>query len=243
MNNSSLKKREERKQLERFVELSGAVPSGVSVVEREAPDFLLKHRDWCVGVEVRALTDEALAKGASFAAQLEEQLNEVVRDLGTEGIRPHVHVGVFQGGPARAERGWVEETAAQLAELVRGQARQGLDRKEYGQDRLREAGITQIRTVVVELGDESKVTLGHLPAGAKAPSVEKAIEDKNARVPSYRESVPDAREIWLLLVLGGRLANGVDSSAIRERSFDSDFDRVYLLDLDRAAILQLDPPQ
>lgn len=217
---------EERRHIEEFlrIERIGARFLG----QPDPPDGLLEIGGRRVGVEHRKLTQEELAANRdnlnTFAAMLRTELAAL-------GATLRVSLAFSDGGAKLfRKRREVEEYAKRLAAFAKT--------CEPTAPRWGAApGFPEVVSLTLHPSDELRVAVHSVIRAGAGSAVSAAVEDKEAKLPSYRGTVDEA---WLLLVTAGDWTQPTELMHVQDVEVRSKFDRVYLLDLGARAVLRLD---
>lgn len=124
----------------------------------------------------------------------------------------------------RLVQGLLALAADHVAEDRARRVYRSLDLRSYGVDRLTNVSIALAETPTVYTG-VSVIGNGALLVDA----VQRAIDQKNAKVDAYRAEM-GARPLWLLVLAGGSFASGTASEIVRDAEYASRFDRTLYVD-------------
>jgi hypothetical protein len=246
MQSPASRKLRERHLLDRF--LAVAEIEARSVVDAEAPDFVLEHSGHRIGVELTELFRPA--NGGAIPPRAQETLtNRIVSAAKTvyesTGSAPvHVTVAFFEGVDVRSIRR--DTVAERLARLVRELLPESGTHTNWRND-YEDQDLDPVAFVsAIRVPDQSMANWSVARAGWRASLPENLISDaihvKNKKLPSYRS---DLEEVWLVLAIeGSRPSQFFELSSLPYLGLlVSHFDRTYLFSSFAARVLQWSKPK
>lgn len=241
-NNRTAQQATERRHIESFLESCRIAPESIEYADK--PDAVLVLDGRRIGLEHRELTEEDLAANARNLVALEGLISDEMKRL---GVPDDVQVAVSTvnaAAPFFQKRRHVEALATSIANFVAANA----------------PALTATATIRVPAADVApQGVLGADPVVARHPrlrggpfafvswgfwgpvdaSVVVAVEEKEVLLPTYRTE-QRLDEVWLLLVTGETWVQATDSVLTEHTLVQSQFDRVYVLDVRAGAMQRLD---
>lgn len=232
---SQMQKEREQWQVARFKNTCPEFPQG-EILPTEEPDFLVESSGVKVGIELTGLyrtdSDNKLPRQASES--LRKQIVDRAQSLYKEAGGPELWVSVYFSAFESLSKSRVPHIASRLESLVRAAnvADDGNVRLEADWDTPDfhdEINSIHIRRLAI-------LTKGfwNVPDAAFVPDcepnqIQELIDKKNKRLTSYRNYCD---VIWLVIVVDGfALSSTVNfREAVRNHSFTSDFDRVFIFE-------------
>jgi hypothetical protein len=253
---------EERDQLDAMLLLLGLGIEG-EPVKGESPDFLFTLKDGrTIGLEVVRALDEYIASGRGARSRIKR---EVLARLKTAGIDAWVNVRLREQTAgflnrdasalgreidaivalARKTVSSAPESRWYYFEWIDHEFEAAMGHRRHGQDAAEDltgTGIEYADTVMIYPGKEPTVTWSTFGDGQRAYIVQKAIDDKSAKLPTYRSR--GAGEIWLLVVGSSGTGGALFVSDVEDVVFVSPFDKTLFLEQfeGKCAVLKTTPP-
>jgi hypothetical protein len=253
---------EEGDQLDAVLRLLGLKTEG-EPVKRESPDFLVTLEDGrTIGLEVVRALDEYIAGGRGARSRIKR---EVLARLKTAWIDAWVNVrlreqtaGVLNRDAkalgreidaivalARKTVSTASESRWYYFEWIDHEFEEAMSHRRHGRngaEDLTGTGIEYADTVMIYPGKKPMVTWRTFSDGQRAYIVQDAIDDKSAKLPTYRSI--GAREIWLLVVGSSGTGGALFVSDVEDVPFESPFDKTVFLEQfeGKCAVLKTTPP-
>ena len=239
------KKEIERWQLDRFIEAFPGFPDG-SIEASEEPDFLIRHPQRSIGIELTDLYWKSPTNGIPQQAQ-ESLRNRIVKEaqrLYTQRGLPNLHVSVHFNPSYTPTKKNVLRLAIAIDELV---AKNVPPLGEpYSEDYDWE-NRSYFPEEVIHIGawnlPNAKTPFFTSPSASFVPTLEaddvvRALALKESKLPSYRQSCDEA---WLLVNFDvGQLSTFFEhDDEVFHRAYSSGFDRVFLFRQVRSEIHEL----
>jgi hypothetical protein len=230
LNRETLRKRQERHLLERFLAAAGIEVQEIE--ESESPDFILHVESKLVGVELTELFREDT--GVALQPRAHENITDRIvaaahrfyHDRSCNFVR--VNVAFFDGVDFRSlNRDAVAERLASRVMSMRLESTHVHWRNDYEDPLLNAIATVSALTVPEQRMSHWSVGRAGWRSNLSADLVRSAIESKDAKVCSYRAKVD---ELWLLLAIeGSRPSQFFDpDKPPAVETLASRFDRTYL---------------
>ena len=199
---------------------------------REGPDAELVLSDETrVGLEIVQVVDETLLHSKRRVDAAHEAIQACLEDERAVALTVYFDVDVLGKKNGAAVR---KDWSAQISQQIRRLVASADDRGSATKDELRADGIEGIGGLEWAPSSRTTVTMGwwsHRPVGSTL--VEAVLAKKDERLEHYRRTnVRCFDQYWLAV---GYLAPGVVDdgfSLLRQRTYESRFDRVFLLECD-----------
>lgn len=231
------KKAREQAYLQRFRENFVDFPDG-EVGPSEHPDFLIKARPQCIGIEITEYHVPEPGEDRGSPTRAKEGTEDKVLRRASEqhqsrGLPPLV-VHVLWHPHQVLNRRRKQELAADLANLVRGHLPETGHSVTIRHPHLasrsfpREvASLTVVRRKSISKNSWTSVRGAFVPTLTPL-ELQQLIRKKEAKVPSYRQQ---CREVWLLIVARGfEPSTHVDlGPEVEAYAFETAFDRAFFL--------------
>jgi hypothetical protein len=246
MQSPANRKLRERHLLDRF--LAVAEIEAWSVVNSEAPDFVLEHSGRRIGVELTELFRPA--NGGAIPPRAQETLTDRIVCAAktvyesTCSAPAHVNVAFFEGIDVRSIRR--DTVAERIARLVR-ELQPGSGTHTNWRNDYKDRDLDPVAFVsAIRVPDKSMAHWSVARAGWRASLPEYLISDaihaKNKKLPSYGS---DLEEVWLVLAIeGSRPSQFFELNSVSHLGLlVSHFDRTYLFSSFPAHVLQWSKPK
>lgn len=239
MSQDELSKGRERWHLKIFQECYPEI-SDMDYISGENPDFILESNYRTLGVEHRRIVKPADNKG--FSLKQEEQVQQKTVNLACENF--YKDTGKFMEVTisfANRTRINAKNLAPQITEIVKNNIPEEnnieLIRKYDGSKQILPDDLTKIRIYnsVKLKGNYWTFDGAGFQTNLNPDWIKSAIAEKNQKLLNYKENHPECSQFWLLLVKHGfRPSSWFDiPDNICQIEFESDFDKVFLFDVQR----------
>ncbi len=214
--------------------------SVMSTIPNENPDFILKSNDMTLGVEHSRIVKPADKKG--FSLMQEEQVQQKTLNLACEiffkNTGKFLEVTVTFIGQTRIN---AKNLAPQIAEIVEAYIPEEDDsrilEKYDGINRILPEEINRIRIFNSNklIGNYWTFDGAGFQTELHPDWIRNAIDRKNQKLSNYKENHPECSQFWLLLVKHGFRPSSWFNipDSINQIEFESEFDRVFLLDVQK----------
>ena len=239
------KKDEERIYLERFKETSGDMPVG-EIEECEEPDFVVAAPDRRIGIEITKLFwDPDPGEVPRQAVEsVREQIANKAQQIHAKSNLPSCHVSVHFRSEQLKKKD-ADRVAADVFDVVSSNFPEANESTRIPPNSWTECRLPDsIHAVSVYRLDNMPEPFYAAPQSGWIPSldserdVQRVLSSKNKKVDEYRKKCD---EIWLVINVGfGTISGEFDvPSDVTEHTFESPFDRVYLLSQSRTKCWRL----
>ncbi len=239
MSQDELSKGRERWHLEIFQECYPDI-SDMDYISDENPDFILESKDRMLGIEHRRIVKPADSNG--FSLMQEERVQERTVNLACENFfkstGKFVEVTISFANRTKIN---AKNLAPKIAEIVRNNIPEENDfisiRKYDGFKKILPDDVSKIRIYNSAKLDGNYWTFdgAGFQTDLDPEWIKSAIDEKNQKLPNYKANHPECSQFWLLLVKHGfRPSSWFDiPDSILQIQFESDFDKVFLLDVQK----------
>lgn len=215
-------------------------PKG-EIINDERPDFLIKNEKNVIGIELTELFHKPRKDGTILQARenhIFEILNaarELYNSINFATVNVHVNFSIH----AKLRKRKAKRLSVKLVDIVK----KNIPSEDIATKTILRASSCNIlppelsMVKIVRLDGIEKSNFYPTGIGGAIPKIpaeyiEEGIRSKNEKVEEYRYRCD---KIWLLLVVDGFLPSSwfeVDGSAL-EKTYDSNFDKTYILDFQR----------
>ncbi|MDR8391640.1 hypothetical protein NC796_10840 [Aliifodinibius sp. S!AR15-10] len=240
MSQSNFAKGRERWHMQRFKECYPGIAK-METISSENPDFILQDKSGSIGIEHRRIVKPSDEKG--FNLKQEEQVHEKAVNLACEkffkSTEEFVEVTISFASRTKIN---AENLAPRIAEIVKDNIPEEgsfklLKKYDDNLNKVLPDEISKIRIFKSASLDGNYWTFdgGGFETELKPELIQKAIDDKNQKLPNYREIHPECNEYWLLLVIHGfRPSSWFEiPDSLGSTGFEYDFDKVFLFDVQK----------
>lgn len=203
---------------------SAGVPIPSGEILGESPDFTCNAGT--LGVEVSELLRPASSNHGIKPVAEESYHQKIIRIAHREyysdpDAKPAMVILYFS-----STRGKTQDTADKLAEFVRANVHRARQVAHFGPEGLPE-GFVAI-SIAAESGNWHTGESGNVTLQDIRDALGSAIQEKNKRVPAYRQNLGPGAQVWLLLYSTTPISRGMPMPhGINEWQFGFDFDRVF----------------
>ncbi len=240
--NRTAQQEAERRHIGAFLASASIKPEAVEHGDR--PDAVLALAGRRIGLEHRELTEEALASNAHNLVALEVRLRDEMKRLGVPGDI-QVAVSVDATAPFFRKRRQVEVLATSIAKCAAAKAGEV---SVESPARVAAADVAPPSALGADLLVVSRhPRLRDGPYAIVSPAfwgpvdstLLAAVQEKEKLLPTY-QAQQRLDEVWLLLVTGETWVQVTDSVLTEHTRIASQFDRVYVLDLQAGTLQRFD---
>ena len=213
----------------------------LEVVEtgREAPDFVVSLEGRRIGVEVAEAVDQSVASAdpelSRLSNEVHQELNRRGFNIVVAGIADYASLPRLRTGKER------RRNRDSIIELVKDVVEDLTEARRYGQPELEERYRIDCLWSLKLLPTDSPsyASFSSAPLGSDLmPQVQKTLTEKGGKLAEYRRNAA-VSEVWLVLAAGRGNARALESSIVRQTTYDSDFDRVFWVDEFDGAVFEV----
>ncbi|HSH24256.1 MAG TPA: hypothetical protein VLA13_01770 [Massilibacterium sp.] len=238
MSQDEFSKGRERWHIQKFKECYHKI-SEMETICDENPDFILKNDSETIGIEHRRVVKPSDEKG--FDLKQEEKVQQKTLNLACEkfylSTGKYVWVTVLFANRTKINAKQLAPVIAKIVENNIPRKDTSKEVKKYDKDfnKLLPDEINKIKIYSSENleGNYWSFVGAGFNEYLEPDLVQKAINDKNDKLPNYRETHPECLSYWLLLTIHGFRSSSWFKIAddFNSNKFKFDFDKVFLFDV------------